>query len=438
MKKYKWLIILLIVALVGGGAWYWISKKEEVTVTPVTEKPHYGDITNSITSTGTVEPVDTVVVGSQISGIIQYIYADFNTKVKKGALLAQIDKTVLQAQLEQIEAGLATAKSDLQYQQSNFHRQDTLYKVGAISKAAWETAYDSFNDAKAQIDNLQSQIKAATKNLSYTSIYSPIDGTVLSRNVSVGQTVASSFNTPTLFVIANDLTKMQVQANVDEADIGNVAIGQNSSFTVDAFPNNVFNGSVKQIRLDPVVASNVVTYTTIIDAPNDDMKLKPGMTASVTVITKEDKNALLIPVKALTFKPDSATLKKYIIVGRTGGKNRAAIQTQTGVQKDTLNKQGGGKKHLKPADSTAQTAFVWVLKGDTIKQRRIYTGLNDDTNVEVLQGLTAEDDVITGTAQKGSGSKTADNSAARSPFMPQRGGGNTKPATSSGAGAKKP
>jgi HlyD family secretion protein len=421
MKKYRWLIILLIVALVGGGAWYWISKKEEVVVTPVTEKPHYGDIANSVTSTGTIEPVDTVVVGSQISGIIQYIYADFNTKVKKGQLIAQIDKTILQAQLEQIEANLATAKSDLQYQQSNYHRQDTLLKVGAISKAAFETALDSYNDAKAQVDNLQSQIKAATKNLSYTSIFSPIDGTVLSRNVSVGQTVAASFNTPTLFVIANDLTKMQVQASVDEADIGNVKTGLRVTFTVDAFAKDVFNGTVNQVRLEPTVSSNVVTYTTIISTPNLDLKLKPGMTANVTIYTKEDSNAMLLPVKALKFMPDASLEKNYVIIPDTTlEKATTSTGTKTHSAKDTSSKKTGGVKH-------GTSASVWVLSGKNLIQKKIRTGMNDDANVEILSGLSADDEVVTGEDAPAS-TKKASATTVRSPFMPQMGGAK-KPAS---------
>lgn len=419
MKRFKWIIILVILALAGTGIWYWFFNKKEVPVTVVTEKPHTGDISISITSTGTIEPVDTVVVGSQVSGPIKFVFVDFNSKVKKGQLLAQIDKTVLQAQLQQIQANLASAISALQYEQSNYTRQTKLLEVGAISKADFETALNTFNAAKAQVDNLQSQVKAAEKNLSYTDIYSPIDGTVLTRNVSVGQTVAASFNTPTLFIIANDLTKMQVQAAVDEADIGNVMTGQNVTFTVDAFPNDVFEGTVQKILLNPKVSSNVVTYTTLINAANNDMKLKPGMTASVTIITKENKNALLIPVKALSFKPDSAILKNYVILGRGSYKNNSTGKSTQANQ--------AGTKHIKPADSTAQAAFIWLKTGDTIRQKKIYTGLNDEAYAEVVQGLTANDDVVTGTEQLTSANKKQAASTTRSPFMPQRRSSNKRP-----------
>jgi len=418
MKKYRWLIILLIIIAAGVGAWFLFFNKKDDIAKVVTEKPQYGDISNSVTSTGTVQPVDTVMVGTQVSGTIQAMYADFNSKVKKGQLLAQIDKTVLAAQLQQIQANLASANSQLQYTQTNYERQSKLFNVGAVSKVDEETAQNAYRTAKAQVDNLQSQITAAKKNLSYTEIYSPIDGTVLSRNVNVGQTVAASFNTPTLFVIAKDLTKMQVQAAVDEADIGNVKVSQDATFTVDAFPDDVFKGYVKDIRLEPTVSANVVTYVTMIDAPNNEMKLKPGMTASVTIITKEDKNVLLIPAKALAFKPDSAQLKNYVIVrGHGGGNGRNG---QSGQQKRQHNTGDSTqhRQHMQTKDSTAEIAFVWVLTGDTLRQKRILTGLNDDANVEVISGLTENDNVVTG-METGQNSGKPD-AAARSPFMPQR------------------
>jgi len=447
MKKYRWLIILLVIILAGVGVWYWLFNKKEEQVTLVTEKPHYGDIANSITSTGTIEPVDTVVVGTQISGPIQSIFADFNSKVKKGQLIAQIDRTVLEAQLNQIQANYASASSQLTYAKTTYDRQNKLYAVGAISQVDDETALNNYNAAKAQVDNLQSQIKAAQKNLSYTEIYSPIDGTVLTRNVNVGQTVAASFNTPTLFVIAKDLTKMQVQAAVDEADIGNVKVGQQASFTVDAFPDDVFNGTVREIRLEPAVSANVVTYTTMIDAPNNELKLKPGMTASVTIITKEDKNALLVSTKALVFQPDSAQLRKYIIVGRRSKKSEAGgakgATAAAGQRQHNTADSSKRKQHVVPKDSSAQPAFIWVLKGDSIIQKRIFTGLNDDANVEILGGLTENDEVITGVMAQGSGTAKA-GTAAKSPFMPQRGGGSRSGAGGgggnggAGGGTRKP
>jgi HlyD family secretion protein len=260
MKKYKWIIWALVIILAGIGIWFWKFKEEEKPVVLETEQPHYGTIATSVTATGTVQPVDTVSVGTQVSGTISKVYVDFNDRVKKGQLIAEIDKTILQAQRDQISANLRQARANLDYSKSNFNRQKQLLDVGAISRAEYETALNTFNSANDNVNGIAAQLKAAQQNLYYANIYSPIDGTVLTRNVSVGQTVAASLNTPTLFVIAKDLTKMQVQAAVDEADIGNVKNGQRVTFTVDAFPDNVFEGRVNEVRLRPSVSSNVVTY----------------------------------------------------------------------------------------------------------------------------------------------------------------------------------
>ncbi len=238
-----------MIILAGVGIWFWKFKEEEKPVVLETEQPHYGTIATSVTATGTVQPVDTVSVGTQVSGTISKVYVDFNDKVKKGQLIAEIDKTILQAQRDQISANLRQARANQDYTQSNYNRQKQLLDVGAISRAEYETALNQFNAANDNVSGIAAQLKAAQQNLYYANIYSPIDGTVLTRNVSVGQTVAASLNTPTLFVIAKDLTKMQVQAAVDEADIGNVKNGQRVTFTVDAFPDNVFEGRVNEVTV---------------------------------------------------------------------------------------------------------------------------------------------------------------------------------------------
>jgi HlyD family secretion protein len=305
--------------------------------------------------------------------------------------------------------------------------------VGAISRADYETALNQFNAAGDNVNSIAAQLKASQQNLFYANIYSPINGTVLTRNVSVGQTVASSLNTPTLFVIAKDLAKMQVQAAVDEADIGNVKNGQRVTFTVDAFPDNVFEGLVNEVRLRPSVSSNVVTYSTIIDAPNDDMKLKPGMTANITVFTQEIQNAMLITAKATRFKPDSSLYKKYTIEGggSSGGQRRGAMRIGSASPKDSAGVNRKGKRGSGQTDESAKTAMVWIKKDSTLTRRRIKIGLSDDTNVQVLSGLSVDDEVVSGshaaeTAAKGSSGAT------RSPFMPARrgsggsGGGNRR------------
>jgi len=424
----KWIISIIVILVAGAAAWFFLRKKEK-PVALETENPAYGYIASSVTATGTVQPVDTVAVGAQISGNIQSVYADFNSTVKKGQLIAQIDKSLLQAQVNQNIAGLDQAKSNLQYQQNNYNRQNLLYKTDAISKADYETALDNFNTAKAAVANAQAQLQAAQKNLSFTDIYSPIDGVVLTRNVSVGQTVASSFNTPTLFVIAKDLTKMQVRANIDEADIGNVQKQQRTTFSVDAFPNDVFNGTVEDIRLEPAVSANVVTYTTIIGAPNDKNKLKPGMTANITVYTKEIDSALLISVRALKFKPDSATMsKQFIIQPLVSNDSTRRKANAAEVKPGVLHVHDSTfKKHDSTRNENVQRATVWVMHGDTLIQKRILIGLNDGTHAQVIHGLSTTDEVITGEqAPDTKGSKTPGSSsgqAPKSPFMPQRPGG---------------
>lgn len=414
--------ILIAAAVLTGVLLVWLSffRKKEVPLTVIAQKPDTGYIAQSVTATGKVEPVDTVTVGTQVSGIIRTLYVDFNSRVKKGELLAQLDKSLLQATLDQYKGNLSNAESQLVFAKNNFGRQNTLYKTDAISKADYDGALNSYNAALAQVSTAQAQVRLAEKNLSYADIYSPIDGVVLNRNVSIGQTVAASFNTPTLFIIARDITKMEVEANVDEADIGNVATGDRVTFTVDAFINDQFDGKVREIRLHPSVSSNVVTYTTIINASNEDMKLKPGMTASVIIYTKEVNNALLIPVKALSFSPDSSLMKNYRIAGPVGRKTRnSGVNRATGSMAKSQRDTSAGK---------GQKATVWVLQGKQLLQKKIRVGLSDNANIEVLSGLSPQDMVITGVTGGSAGNASSGNIGG-SPFLPRRqsqGGGRNR------------
>jgi HlyD family secretion protein len=427
MKKMKIFGIIILIALAAGGIWYYFLKKEEKPVVLDTEKPEYGYISSSVTATGTIEPVDTVSVGTQVSGTIKYVYADFNSRVKKGQLVAELDKSLLAAQVNQFQANLEVAKSQQVYEKSTYDRQNLLFQAGAISKADYETAQYQYNTSRANVQSVQAQLDAARKNLSYADIYSPVDGVVMVRNVNIGQTVASSFSTPTLFIIAKDISKMQVQAAVDEADIGNVKQSQRASFTVDAFPENTFSGTVEEIRLQPTISANVVTYTTIIKAPNDDLKLKPGMTANIIIYTREENNALLISAKALKFKPD-ASLEKQFKIG--------ALNADSAGGSTTHHRAGSGTHRpdslrRKINDSTAQItpkkAFVWVKENDSLVQKRIIIGLNDDASVQVLHGLSTEDEVVDA-VQSPEIKPASSSGAAKSPFMPpRRGGGAKKP-----------
>jgi len=420
MKSRKIILIIISIIVVLGLVWYFFLRTKEQPVMLTKEQPSRGSISTSVTATGTVQPVDTVTVGTQVSGTISALYADFNSTVKKGQLLAELDKTLIQATVDQAKASLAQSQSNQTYQQANFSRQKQLFETGSISKAEYDQALNTLQVATANVSNAKAQLRSAERNLSFTQIYSPIDGVVLGRSVSIGQTVAASFNTPTIFTIAKDITKMQVQAKVDEADIGNVVKGQRSTFTVDAFIDDTFNGTVKDIRLQPSISANVVTYATLIDAPNDDKKLKPGMTANIIIYTKEVNDALLVSAQALKFNPDSSLLKEYEIVplpargmGRKGGKGRMRKDTSATKQ---LKAQVGETEKMEPS-------FVWVLQGKKLIQKRIKTGLNDNTHVEVLEGLNENDVVISGMEGGSAGMPAA---AASSPFMPKRPGGNRR------------
>ncbi len=395
-KIVVWLIVTVIALVMLVPV---MLPKKEVPVVLTTAVAEYGDIATKVTATGTVKPVDTVAVGCRVSGTIEHLYADNNSVVKKGQLLAVLDKSILQSTVDQANASLNEAKANLTYQKSNYSRQQQLYSAGAISKAEIDLATSTYNTALATVSNIQAQVTAAVRNLSFAEIYSPIDGIVLSRYVSVGQTVAANFSTPLLFSLAKDLSNMQVLANVDEADIGTVEKGQSTVFTVDAFLNDKFAGTVKDIYIQPTVTSNVVTYPTIIYAANEDKKLKPGMTATITIYTREIGNALLIPVKALKYTPDATLEKQYELVYSPQGKT-------SGDKKVT----GGG------IDTTsANTALVWVLQGRKLVQKRIATGVNDNAHIVVRGGLAAHDTVVTGAEVPTAGA----HGAVSSPFMPK-------------------
>jgi HlyD family secretion protein len=378
-KKYKRILVIAVVIIgVVVIARFALHKKEQPLVL-ATEMPAYGDIAQTVTATGTIEPLDTVSVGTQVSGVISVLNADFNSVVKKGELLAQLDKSLLQAVVDQDKAALATQKSSLDYNKSNFERQKLLYGTGAISKADYETALNNYNAAVAGVANMEAQLRSAVKNLSYADIYAPIDGVVLSRNVSIGQTVAAAFSTPTLFVLAKDITKMEVQASVDEADIGNVKKGERVTFTVDAYVDDTFDGSVSDVRLHPKVSSNVVTYTTVIFAPNNEMKLKPGMTANIDIYTREAKHTLLVSSKSLNFTPDSVVMQKFKVEPFL---DKAAMASADSA---------ANGKH---PDIRIRTRYVWVKKSSLLTETPVKIGIDDNTRAQVVSGVTAADTVV--------------------------------------------
>jgi HlyD family secretion protein len=416
------LIIIILLLLVGGGVWYFYFRKEEKPVVLTTEQPRYGYISRSVTATGTIEPVDTVNVGCQVSGTINAIYTDYNAKVRKNQLIATLDKSLFEASVNQYKANLEVAKAALVYADNTFQRESTLYKTGAIAKADYDNFENQYEGAKATVASVQAQLDAAIKNLDYASIYSPVDGVVMTRNVSVGQTVAASFSTPTLFIIAKDITKMQVQAAVSEADIGDVRTGQRVTFTVDAYPDITFSGNVNQIRLEPVVSANVVTYTTIISAPNQDLKLKPGMTANIFIFTQEVDSALLVSAKALKFKPDATMEKQFKIIQDSAGERKVQRAARKAATNNPLappkHKHDTTGRQIDSAAAAGTPAFVWVKSGDSLIETYVLTGLNNDTQVQILSGLTTGDEVVNGTEIVTAGTKSS--GPVRSPFMPAR------------------
>lgn len=346
-----------------------------------TTTAQHGAISNSVTATGTIEAIKTVTVGTQVSGTIKGIYVDFNSHVKKGQLLAKIDETALQAQVDQTTAQVASAKAQLIYQKATFERAKALYDKDLTSKAEFDQAQFNLSTAEASYQSAQSEHQRSLTNLSYASIYSPIDGVVLNRAVDEGQTVAASFNTPELFAIANDLTQMEVQADVDEADIGQVKLGQAVSFTVDAFPDDNFRGEVSQIRLKPTTASNVVTYTVIISAPNPKQKLMPGMTANITIVTEQSENTVLLATKALKFWPADSLL--------------------------------GNQTYSRSSD-TGNIHTVWSYNGQLFTPIKVVTGINDGTNIQIVSGLKSGDEIVVNASLTSSTSKSSS-----SPFMPK-------------------
>ena len=356
-KKILWavgalVLIVLVIWLLSGG------KKEE-KVTFDTAKVEKKDIHTSITATGTIEPVTSVTVGTQVSGIVSKLFVDYNSVVKKGQVIAELDKTNLISELNTAKANLSSAQSTLNYETTNFQRYQTLYDKGLVSANDYENARLSYDKARQQVATSRESVQKAQTNLGYATITSPIDGVVLSKSVEEGQTVAASFNTPELFTIAKDLTDMRVIADIDEADIGGVKEGQRVTFTVDAFPDDHFEGAVTQVRQQATTESNVVTYQVVISAPNKDLKLKPGLTANVTIYTLELEDAMAIPAKALRFMPNEALLKEGQSI-----------------------------------EDTEASQKVWTLEGNIFKAHAVETGTTNGILTEIKSGISEGTEVL--------------------------------------------
>lgn len=353
-------IAMILVVVIAVAAWLLSGGKKEEKINFKQEKVATHTLQNSITATGTIEAVTSVTVGTQVSGIVNKLYVDYNSVVKKGQVIAEFDKTNLISELNTAKANLASTESNLSYQSANMKRYQTLYKKGLVSADEYENALLAYRQAKEQVASSRENVQKAQTNLGYATITSPIDGTVISKSVEEGQTVAASFNTPELFTIAKDLKNMQVIANVDEADIGGVAVGNRVNFTVDAYPDDTFQGVVKQVRLEATTTNNVVTYEVVISAPNADLKLKPGLTANVTIFTKEQANILSVANKALRFTPTKETVGKNMKIVDCKGKNK-----------------------------------VWTLNGNTLTAHSVNIGQSDAMHTQIISGIKAGQSVVT-------------------------------------------
>jgi len=399
MKKKKIIIISVIgVAVIAIGFNFFLKGSPKDAYRLETSKLSINKITTTVTATGTIDPIIEIAVGTQVSGIISKIYVDFNSVVKKGQILAELDKTTLQTDYNSQLLNLNSSKTQYDFQKKNFQRSKELHDKSLISDIDFETAKYNYELALSTYKLNQSNLKKAQTNLNYATIHSPIDGVILSRAVEQGQTVAASFSTPTLFTIAQDLTKMQVVANVDEADIGTVRKGQRVSFSVDAYPNDQFTGEVTQVRLKSTVTSNVVTYEVIVNAPNENLKLKPGLTANITIYTVEKSGTLTLPNKVFSYKPDATTLKTSDFT----------------ISEDT--KLG---KSLKENERV-----LWVREGKTIRNKRVIIGDADATNTEIISGLTNSELIVLDQKAMADAAGVSGGSTEKSPFMPQRPGGN--------------
>jgi HlyD family secretion protein len=419
-KSPVYIIVCSLLVILTGAC-----KKGKNSWTFETAIVKKGSIINTITATGTVQADTTVLIGTQVSGVIKKIYVDFNSSVRKGQLLAELDKTPLITQVQQAEASLEDAKSQVEFQKAAYERYQALLEKKLVARADYDQVKYNYDNALASLKTAQAGFDKAKVNLSYATIYSPINGVILNRAVDQGQTVAASFSTPNLFTIGSDLTKMQVQANVDEADIGQVRQGQTVSFTVDAFPSETFKGDVRQVRLQPIVTSNVVTYTVIVNAPNPEKKLMPGMTANITVLVQKLDSVLIVPGKALRFTPDATWLAEYMKNNPFPKRQGAGVEGGQGGQGGTelqRGQEGQASQSGQAERSGKKPVVVWVKSGDKIHRARLVTGAVDGSNAEVKWGLKEGDEVILSMSLPGKGAAASTAAPATSPFMPQRPG----------------
>ncbi len=449
MKRSYWIILVIVVAALIVGAWLFFGKKKEAALEWRTGKVERGDIRVVVTATGTLNADTTVQVGTQVSGIISKIFVDFNSVVRKGQVVALLDTTYLAAALEDAASSLYRSQVQVNLTKRNYDRTKLLFDEKVVAQADFDQALSDYETALGNLRSGKSSLERAKINLRYATIVAPVSGVVISRNVDRGQTVAASFNTPTLFTIANDLTKMQVQASIDEADIGKIKVDQEVTFTVDAYTDQQFAGTVRQIRLQPVVLQNVVNYTVIIDVPNPEMKLMPGMTANITVKIQEAVNVIKIPASATRFMPPQEYLDKIMVelpdsvkqmlekikkfrersnkrssdsepaaTGGSGGGN-----TSRGSSGDLSSGGSGSRRSHKDSGAPGSwkgrnsMALVWVKENNKLIPFRVKTGLSDGSYTEVEGNLKVDADVVIGIVNNST--TQASTTQQQNPFAPQ-------------------
>jgi len=394
----KWTIVIVAAgAVIAGGVWYF-NRGHTDAPDYQTAKVTRGDLTQVVTATGTLNPVVNVTVGSQVSGIINKLNVDYNSMVKSNEVIAEIDPSTYRAAVEQAEADLANAKANLELQQAEAERSAELFTNKLVSGSDYDTAIANLHEAEATVQIKQAALANANANLGYCKIRSPVDGIVILRAIDLGQTVASSFNTPTLFQIANDLTKMQIDSSVAEADVGGIVEGQDVDFTVDAYPYRTFYGAVTQVRNAPTNSSNVVSYDCVVSVTNSDYKLKPGMTANISFIIAQRENALTIPNSALRFRPP-----ENVVVLTNSAAAQTAPATNSGNFAGTSGGQGHRSGHARGEHPVFHAVYVLAGEGKDAKLQavQIKTGISDGISTEVLSGLDAGAQVVTGAGSTG-------------------------------------
>ncbi|MFM2294688.1 MAG: hypothetical protein RLZZ350_1101 [Verrucomicrobiota bacterium] len=451
----KWMVTLALLVVAGGGAWFYFSKNADDKLQFTTAVVAKGDLTQAVTATGTLNPVVNVTVGSQISGIIEKLFANFNSAVTNGQVIAQLDAASYQANVMSAEADLANSKAQLELAQLNARRSEELSRNKLVAQSDADQAVATLHQAEAQVQIKNASLNRAKVDLSRCTIYAPVDGIVIDRKVDVGQTVAASMSAPVLFQIANDLTKMQINANVSEADVGTIEEGQTVTFTVDAFPGRTFPGKVTQVRNSPTTVQNVVTYDAIIEVSNPDLKLKPGMTANVSIVIAQRNGTLKISNSAFRYKPaDAATnflLAAEIKIAATnaatstapaftGNESPEELQKRVGEMRargeeipqairekmrgyyaaGTLQRPAGGGRRGEGGgrggasggtQPSSRTVYVLVSSGgdDKLKPVTIKTGINDGAATEITEGLSEGDKVVTAAISPNSANQPAAN-----------------------------